>query len=60
MPGYPAPDTAWSVVTATDLIPKRRSSGARASVRVAVEQLGLVAMNPFHPRRFFCTAMSSA
>src|SRR2546430_4707319 len=58
-PGYPAPDTACSVVAATASTPKRAASGARASASMTVEQLGLVTMKPA-PARAFPRPSSSA
>src|SRR5260370_23672089 len=45
-PGYPGPERACSVVTATASTPKRATRGASASAIITVEQLGLVTINP--------------
>ena len=47
-PGYPAPETACSVVTMADRSPNWRN-GASAIVSTTVEQLGLVTIPPRHP-----------
>src|SRR5207253_1259774 len=59
-PGYPAPETACSVVTRTASTPKARARGASASASWVAEQLGLVTMAPLHPRRRRWTSRSAA
>ena len=57
-PGYPAPETACSVVTMTERSPKTRS-GASTIAITTVEQLGFVTIAPDHPRSRRCRGMSA-
>ena len=53
-PGYPAPESAWSVETITCCRPNGRN-GASARASTMVEQLGLVTMQPDHPLAALCS-----